>query len=132
MKQKYNEIFIRVIEDDQVNFNYMFYGENNYNHRFHRTYMEFITQIHSVNCNFSISKEHVKIVTEALLSKHADVLKVDPDAIYAVQEVNQAKKTVLVWLEKYKPLNATRNGIMGRGPLNLNFGEPSAARINAV
>ncbi|HJW85708.1 MAG TPA: hypothetical protein VJ440_03660 [Candidatus Brocadiaceae bacterium] len=109
-RKKYNELMLRMIADDQVNYDYLYKGLDSLNSRFFSQYLYLLHYVNSQHKKLILSKEQVKFIAENVLGKHRelfDMRKYYPKENesydeHAVWDVIQSMVNLSTWLRDCK------------------------------
>lgn len=109
-RKKFNELMLRMIADDQINYDYLYEGLDSRNSGFISQYFLFFNNVNSLKAKLILSKEQVKFLAEAILDKHREVFNLRYYYIpeenrydqYAVSDAIQSMVNLSTWLKHYK------------------------------
>ncbi len=112
MRDKFNNLMLRIIEDDQTNYDYLHSGVDDINTSFILSYLEFLKDVNGRQHKLILSKEQVKTIAESLLTKHQEVFNLHNAPYYSaengayienfVYQGVQSLVNVSMWLREYK------------------------------
>jgi hypothetical protein len=106
---KYNELFLKVLKDDQVYYDYLYFTFDTLNHDFILEYIEFI-KANGYADKFILSKDQVRFIAEDVMSKHQDIFNfnntyyIDENGLPNVYDKRDAVNSLMllsIWLNKY-------------------------------
>lgn len=69
-RKKFNKLMLRIIEEDQVELDYMYRGVDEIDRRFFRSYQRLLRGVNHIDEKLILSKKNLKMVANALLTKH--------------------------------------------------------------
>jgi hypothetical protein len=112
MRDKFNDLMIKMIEDDQQNYDYLYRGIDEINTSFVLEYLHFMKDVNGQHQKLILRKDQVKQIAEALLTKHQEVLNLRNAPYYStekglynetsVYQGVQSMVNVSNWLREYK------------------------------
>jgi hypothetical protein len=102
-REKYNKLMLRIIQEDQVEYDYSGSPTDDISGRFSNEFKSFLGDVNSLYKEPILTKEQVRLVAEAVLAKYQEVFKLDnipnvEDAFYIVQPM----VVLPYWLDYYK------------------------------
>ena len=108
-RKKFNELMLRMIADDQINYDYLYEGVDSINSGFVLDYLLFFTNVNSLHEKLILSKEQVKFIAEAVLDKHREVFNIrnyysetEEYNEYRVWDVIKSMVNLSTWLRQYQ------------------------------
>ena len=104
MREKYNSMMLKMIEDDRVNYDYLYIEIDTVDPLFRLKYKDFLFDVNGRSQKLILTKEQVIFIAENLLCKHREVFNLkDPyynDDINALQGIGSIVN-VSSWLREY-------------------------------
>jgi len=120
-REKFNNLMLRIITDDQVNYDYLYTGIDGLNTRFIKQYLFFLTHINNFRDKPLLNKEQIRLIADNILTKHREVFDLNNPYYYSAtrearDEINtrdgvQALVNLSTWLQEYK-LNDLNNKLI--------------------
>jgi hypothetical protein len=109
-REKYNELMLRIIKEDQVDYDYLYYPINRINSSFIIQYLYFFTQINPLREKLILTREQVNFIAEDMLTKHKELLNfknkyyIRDNTVdeYHMRDAINALISVSTWLKEYK------------------------------
>ncbi len=109
-RKKFNDLMLRMIADDQINYDYLYKGLDSLNTGFVGEYLLFFTNVNSFKDKLVLSKEQVKFLADTILDKHREVFnlsnyysqKTGRYDEYAVRDAVQSMVNLSTWLRHYE------------------------------
>jgi hypothetical protein len=133
MREKYNNLMLKIIEDDQVNYDYLYngIGVDTIDPKFVLTYLDFLEKINGRQYKLILSKKQVETIAEALLTKHQEVFDWDNAPYYS--SVNNGYDPRMVFRGVQSLVNvSTWLRESGNGSLNTKFIEKFIKDKNVI
>ena len=110
-RKKFNKLFLQMIADDQVYYDYLYEGLDSLSVRFIYQYIHFLQYVNSQHKKLVLSKEQIKYIAESILAKHQIVFDLhdsfyysETDGIYNEYNVRDAIQSMVnlsTWLRQY-------------------------------
>jgi len=107
-RKKFNELLLRMIADDQINYDYLYVGLESINSGFVIDYLWFFTNVNSLGDKLILTKEQVEFIANAILDKHREVFNIrnyypgtEEFNEYRVRDVIQSMVNLSTWLRFY-------------------------------
>ncbi|HJW87819.1 MAG TPA: hypothetical protein VJ440_14390 [Candidatus Brocadiaceae bacterium] len=110
-RKKFNELMLRMLNEDQVDYDYLYYPVEKLNTGFVINYLLFFTNVNSLKDKLILSKEQVKFIAEDMLTKHQEMFNFrnryyspEDGSVneYGRRDGVQALVNVSIWLREYK------------------------------
>jgi len=86
MREKYNNLILKLISDDQVNYDYLYDGIDSTDNSFVLAYVEFLADVNGKQKKIILSKEQVRMVAESLLTKEQAVFNMHSATFYSPEK----------------------------------------------
>jgi hypothetical protein len=109
-REKYNDLMLRILKEDQVDYDYLYYPINKINTNLIIQYLFFFTHINPLREKLILTKEQVKFIAEDMLTKHRELLNFKNEYYvrkdnsvdeYHMHDVVNAFICVSTWLREY-------------------------------
>ena len=107
-RKKFNELLLRMIADDQINYDYLYVGLESINSGFVIDYLWFFTNVNSLGDKLILTKEQVEFIANAIIDKHREVFNMrnyypgtEEFNEYRVRDVIQSMVNLSTWLRHY-------------------------------
>ena len=107
-RKKFNDLLIRMIADDQINYDYLYEGMESISSGFVLHYLWFFTNVNSLGDKLILTKEQVEFIANAILDKHREVFNIrnyypgtEEFNEYRVRDVIQSMVNLSTWLRFY-------------------------------
>ena len=81
-RKKFNDLMLRIIQEDQVDFDYMYGHDGKLYSGFQGVYSTFLMKINKVEEEMLLSQNELKIVAEALMTKHFPLFDFSDEELY--------------------------------------------------
>ncbi len=112
MREKFNSLMLRMIKEDQVDFDYLYVDLDKINDEFVVQYWFLLQHVNGHGATMILSKDDVKTIADSLLTKHSVIFNLNnsyyfnqstglPDE-YLIRDAVQCLVNVSTWLREYK------------------------------
>lgn len=121
-REKYNDLMLRILKEDQVDYDYLYYPISTINTNLIIQYLFFFTHINTLKEKLILTKEQVKFIAEDMLTKHKELLDFKNEYYvrrdnsvdeYHMRDAVNALICVSTWLRKYK-MDSLNNKLLER------------------